>query len=405
MKNNRVLIIGGGISGLSTAYWLTKLGVSCRVVERQERFGGLLSSRRESHGLVETAANGFIANADILEMCQDVGVSLAQTKKTKKNRYVFRKQPRRWPLNFTETLIFLKGVLKGLFQRRKFFSFAPQESVQEWALPRFGEEGVRWLLAPALQGVYAGNVRRLSARLIFSSMKEKQKKSALKGTQAPINGMGDLVERLVEWLKDHGALLEAGLGIEDLEKNEDEVVVVATSAFDLKSLARHAPDLVPALEAEGLPLVSATLFFEKQPEDLKGFGCLFPEKEGFYSLGVLFNESIFENRSQKRSETWILGGAFRKDVCTFSDEEILRQIREDRKRLRSSAEEETPLSFHITRWPQALPHLSVDLEKQILGLKLSRGIFLAGNYLGRIGLGQMVSRHRRLAEQIKEEFY
>ena len=41
-----VTIIGAGISGLTTAYFLVKAGVPVRVLEKQSRVGGLLGTRR-----------------------------------------------------------------------------------------------------------------------------------------------------------------------------------------------------------------------------------------------------------------------------------------------------------------------------------------------------------------------
>ncbi len=54
-------------------------------------------------------------------------------------------------------------------------------------------------------------------------------------------------------------------------------------------------------------LVSATAFFSPHPQDLHGFGVLFPRDSGVSALGVLFNADIFPNRSTLRSETWISG--------------------------------------------------------------------------------------------------
>ena len=52
-------------------------------------------------------------------------------------------------------------------------------------------------------------------------------------------------------------------------------------------------------------LETVTTFFAPHPEDLHGFGVLFPRGAGIDALGVLFNTSIFANRGSLRSETWI----------------------------------------------------------------------------------------------------
>lgn len=401
-----VLVIGGGISGLSTAYWLTKLDVPCEVVEKSNRLGGLLSSEKTSFGLVESAANGFLAQDDIVDLCEDLGVELAERKGFRKRKFIFRKKPRRWPLSFKETLPFIKGLLKFIFRRKAFLEIKPRQTLSEWAEERFGKAALEWLIAPALQGVYAGNPQRLSARMVLGAFagKSLRRKTGLRGTLAPKNGMGELVQALEDWLTGKGVLLSKSSSTFSYDKDKYGGVVVATSAFDLRSLADGPlKDSLPQLEVESLPLVSATLFFKPASSDLKGFGCLFPRREGFYSLGVLFNECIFEGRSEVRSETWILGGAFQKNAARLSDDEILRQIKEDRKRLYRLEDHAPILYSKITRWEQALPHVNIDLEEQIQKLDLPKGIYLSGNYLGRIGLSQIVSRNKELALKIKED--
>ncbi|NCN95228.1 MAG: NAD(P)-binding protein [Bdellovibrionales bacterium] len=400
-----ILVVGSGLSGLSTAFWLKKLGIPCDVIEKSDRVGGLLSTKRTEFGLVESAANGFLAAPEILELCEEVGVELAPRKASRKRRYIFRGRPRRWPLNFLETLFLLKGLFKRFLFPSKFFQIGSSETVSEWAENRFGEGAVQWLVSPALQGIYAGNVKRMSAGLVFKGLFEKRGPvpKELRGTLSPKVGMGELIEKLEKWLVNQGVSFQMGTDFKDFDSSSYQAVVLATSSFDLEDL--EGLKGAPTLSVEVLPLLTATLFFEREDFHFEGFGCLFPQAEGFYSLGVLFNDSIFEGRSEKRSETWILGGAFRKDVCRFSNEEILRQIKEDRKRLYSQADPGDPLGVDITRWERALPHLNTDLESQLADLQKKSGIFLSGNYLGRIGLSQIVARNKRTALEIQKEFY
>lgn len=396
-----VLIVGGGISGLSMAYWLTKQGVPVQLIEKSSRFGGLIQTHVTDYGLVETAANGFLADDDILKLCEDVGVPLAHRKPDRKKRFIFRQAPQRWPLKINESFKFLRGLLRMIFKRRQFFQINSFETLSSWTERNLSKPVLDWLVAPGLQGVYAGNPDRLSATLILGGFGKKiRRQTKIKGTLAPEQGMGQLINCLVDWLTERevSMSLNRSFQIEDFESFSK--IVVSTSSFDLEDL--HL-DQLRGFSVEPLPLVSATLFFEPDVRDLKGFGCLFPRREGFYSLGVLFNDCIFEGRSQKRSETWILGGAFHKQVCNFSDDEILRQILADRGRLYKLNSTITPLEYKVTRWPKALPHFDVHLEKKLSQLGQLKNIYLSGNYLGRIGLSQIISRNRSLSEEIKRD--
>ena len=51
-----VTVVGGGISGLATAYYLSLAGIPVEIVERSDRLGGLIATHRTPHGPVETAA-------------------------------------------------------------------------------------------------------------------------------------------------------------------------------------------------------------------------------------------------------------------------------------------------------------------------------------------------------------
>ncbi|MBY0452011.1 MAG: hypothetical protein K2P92_03175, partial [Bdellovibrionaceae bacterium] len=177
-------------------------------------------------------------------------------------------------------------------------------------------------------------------------------------------------------------------------------------------------------ELKALPRVdlsSVNIAFS-EVKSLKGFGCLFPADQHFYSMGVLFNSDIFENRSyfskataeQKNSdvenETWITA-----DVSS-SDESLLEKILIDRQRLTGLRQQ--PLWARINRWPRGLPLYGLELEKWLSkrnqidsvenGCRLTElpfPTYLTGNYLGVIGLARILSYNLRLAERIKKEIY
>src|SRR5215204_1706821 len=102
MRN--ITVVGGGFSGLVTAYYLVKLGFCVRVSESSSNIGGMLRTIRTSHGLVETAANGIRNSARLEAMCADIGVPLQATRSQARARYIYRGRARRWPLKISESL-------------------------------------------------------------------------------------------------------------------------------------------------------------------------------------------------------------------------------------------------------------------------------------------------------------
>ena len=84
-------------------------------------------------------------------------------------------------------------------------------------------------------------------------------------------------------------------------------------------------------------------------------------------------------------------------MLQLDDNALQQLIADERQQLYGRHDE--ALSVHITRWPEALPHYSIELERVLKTLpSLPRGVGLVGNYLGRIGLTGMVERAARVAE-------
>jgi oxygen-dependent protoporphyrinogen oxidase len=56
----------------------------------------------------------------------------------------------------------------------------------------------------------------------------------------------------------------------------------------------------------------------------------------------------------------------------------------------------------VTRWPESIPHYSVDLELALPILERGAGnLFLHGNYMGHIGLAKILDRAAALPAQLE----
>jgi len=381
-----VTIVGAGFSGLTLAYYLTKLNVPVEVLESKDQVGGLIQTFATSEGLVETAANAALASPDLEALFSDLGLALAPRLQESRSRYIYWDGPKRWPLTWRTSVkvaILMLGVKLG------FKKPHPQESVQSWAERCVNKEFADRLIGPALQGVYAGDPTQLSATLVLRFLFEKRRH---KGSVAPVAGMGACLTALAQYLKNKGVPIYLST---NYKGGTQSPVALCTSAWQAAEV--DTPLSAQLAQCESVPLISATCFFKPDSHDLKGFGCLFPKEQGFSALGVLFNSSIFAERSPMRSETWIFS---QKDL---SDEQILKLIDEDRTRLRRT--KSTPsISAKISRYPRALPHYTVKWERTLRQLTPPKNLFLHGNYLGHLGLSQILTRSRQLAQEIKDTY-
>lgn len=401
----KITIIGGGFSGLTLALELVTRGFAVEVLEKKS-WGGLIQTKIFPEMQAETAANAFLMTAALEKLAATIGCELVPTQKIAKNRFIFRGRPRRWPISLLSTVFLLFWVLPLAFWNRSKLAPLPMETVETWGRRVFNNEILQYLISPALQGIYAGDVRKLSATLllgfIFAKKSHREPRPKQRGSMAPSLGMGQFMEKLRAEILRRGVVLKAQEVL-----NLDEIprpLVLATSPLSVAQL------LDPEWkEVEMLSLVKVTVAFQEPCQRIQGFGILFPEAEKFHALGVLANSQIFPNRGQLYNEAWILGGARSPEHVNLNDAEILKLIREDR--LRALGSDDAIMKADISRWPQGLTHYTVAHEEFLkvhlqssspTPLQVRSGVFVTGNFLGRLGLGKILQQNQELAQTIEE---
>ncbi len=398
----KVTVVGAGFAGLSLAHELLKRGIAVEVLEKSDRVGGLIRTDQVEHGLVESAANALLADRNVESLFADLNLSFARRGRARGRRFIFRDRPSRWPLSWSTTARLMSRAVEWGVRGPSRLWPNPGEAVATWCERIMNQEFNDHFIAPALQGIYAGDVGRLSANLILSGMASRLPKGRLKGSVAPEGGMGELVTAFARAIGDRGGEIRLNTKFEMPRELSHPLVIATNVATAAELLSESHPEVARILRrCEMLPLIRVTAFFPPQKSDLEGFGCLFPESQRFNALGVLFNSSIFPGFSQVRSESWIFGGARNPEVLNWSDEEVKEKILQDRARLGGNAE---ALSIHIRRWPKALPHYTTEWEELLPQLNPPAPLYLHGNYLGALGLSRILKRSKDLAKTIQERY-
>lgn len=399
----QVCIVGGGFSGLTLGYFLVKKGLSVEIYEKH-RWGGLLHTRviERSEGFiyVEEAANGLLNSEDVEEMFKDLGVNFAKSSPSSRKRFIYVDgKLSRWPLGVLASFKFL-GFLLLFFICKNRVKPKKMETIQEWCLRVLNKDILDKLVAPALQGVYAGDPQLLSASLILESLfSSHQKDKTSRGTVAPEKGLGQLVLALRDFLKEKGTqFYEQEYSLEFHHQPRDKAVVFAGSLAEFNQFSKFK------LEQEMLSLVRVDLAFRKS--SIPGFGVLFPRSSGVRALGVLANTKIFSRPKEIPHESWIYGGALDSKVLALNERELIELALQDRQKLLGITEE--PLETQVISWKDVLPHYSIAFERSLLEIQdfvcecSGKGIYFSGNFWGDLGLAKILKRNRKLSQLIFE---
>ena len=407
----KAVVIGGGFSGLTAAYYLARLGCSVTLHEKSDRLGGLIGTDELAGGYAEWAANGLLNSLEVERLFEDLNIQKAKTGMHFKKKYIYRDGIRRWPLSFLETLFLVPKIFAFIFFRR-LFKPKGNESVQAWGERVWSKSLTDYLLVPALQGIYAGDSRELLAGLIFGRFfekKEKTNKPKQIGTVSPAGGMRVLMKALEEKLHHLGVEIHLGSEIRPQPDDLENFYIVATSAKAAsRILQASAPELSEELaNVQMHPLVSASVVKPRVQKHGQGFGCLFPADQGFRAQGVLFNDGLFQTNTETVTERWILGGANDQEITQLDDEALIDEIKKDHLKL--FGEELDIRAYHIKRWPVAIPHYDGAIAKvlkkvnQNASTKESTNVFLIGNYMGDIGLSRILLKNTQLAREWSKE--
>ena len=397
----QVHVIGAGFAGLTLALRLAEKGAEVHLYEKSSRVGGLLGTTQTEFGPAEQAANALIRTEASVRLFEELGIEALTPLKDSRKRIIWRGKPTTWPLKVSETFRLIGGIVPKVLFNKASLKPLPTQTLRHWGETHLGEGAVNYLVEPAMQGIYAAESKNLSASLILGPMfQAKKNKKSYKGMLTGPQGMQDLVDKLEQRCRQKGVHIHLNSDV-SLESLKGRTVVIATSMKAAGAIvASRSQELAHLLTT--LPttsLLSAKLFFKQAQEKYKGFGVLIPRKEGYKSLGVLFNSFIFAGRNKSYNETWILTGNH--ELFQNDDSQVLKLIAEERFKLLGF--KDSLLDYRLDRWENALPLYGVELEKalqNISSLENAAELRLHGNYLGGIGLSKILERSEALAEEI-----
>ena len=449
----KVIIAGGGLSGLSLAWFLKELrpGWEVLVLEADARAGGKAWTIKEDGFVCEKGVNGVLDNKpSTLALAARLGLEPLRSNDAANRRFVIKNghliQLPASPAQFlTSKLLSLPGRLRVLAEALvSKGDISKDESLADFAKRRLGREAFKYLIDPMATGIYAGDPERLSLRSCFPRIHELERDygsliramirlqidARKKGKKGPgagpggvltsfATGMNELVDALVRALgpavrlnSSVASISKQNTGWRVFLKNGEEfdaghVVLACPVKAVSEALKETAPDIAKLAVKINYPPVSIVCMGIKQgttENPMNGFGFLAPGSEKRSILGSLWDSSIFPNRAPEGYQLirTLVGGARAPDLARLPDASLLDLVVKEFSELVGL--KGTPEFVKIFRWEEAIPQyekghqaLASEIDST---LRSYPGLYIRCNWLGGVSLNDSIANSERLARQL-----
>jgi oxygen-dependent protoporphyrinogen oxidase len=459
---SQVIIVGGGIAGLSTAFELHRRGISFTLLEAGGRAGGVILSEQIDRFTIDAGPDSLLVQKpDGIRLCAELGLK-EHLVATKRPRLAYiQRDGRLHPLPAASVL----GIPTkwGPFIRTPLFSWPGKlrmgmelgiarragdddESIGAFMERRFGTEAKEYLAEPLLAGIHAGDVDRLSLRALFPRFREVERthgsllrgfrKEPLKRAPPPdaaglpdgddggvfrslTGGLSGLIDALVRslpaesiWLRTPATSLShngtgyrvaSGAGALSAES-----VVLASPAFATARIVRAVNPTLAEL-CEQVPYASTATVALAFPRSavahpLNGSGFVVPRVERTGILAASWLSSKWPGRApdDRVLMRTFVGGARDPKGFELEDRQLVAlSIKALRPLLGISGE---PLFTRVYRWERASAQHEVGHIGRLARIEdaLARhpGLFITGSGFRGVGIPDCVADGRATASKV-----
>jgi oxygen-dependent protoporphyrinogen oxidase len=455
----RIVVIGGGISGLSVAYQLVREGAATamdvRVLEQSDRPGGNLCSERVDGFLCEGGPNGFLDNApDTAALVKDLGLETIKSDGRARRRYIYRHgrlhEVPGSPVRFLRSpLLSWRGKLRVLCEPLVAERPAVDETIHQFAVRRLGKEAADALVDPMVSGVFGGDAAQLSLRACFPVMwaleaehgglfralwaRRRNRRDAGASNGSPLGRLtsfADGIETLPASLaKALGARVQMSRRVIAIARQlgeeqdarppwrvmvehgaplyADQVVMAGSPSSAARLIAPLDPALASTLdEIPSAPIAVIALGYRDASigHPLDGFGFLAPRSEGLRSLGVLWESSIFPERAPGGHflVRVMIGGAHDPAAVRLDDDALAGIARNELQIAMGIAV--PPAMTHVVRHGVGIPQYTtghLDRLKRIdEGLGRWPGLHLTGNGYRGVSINNCITDAKAVAARV-----
>lgn len=454
-----VLVVGGGITGLTAMYYLQKqnrernLGLRLVLVESNEYLGGKIHTVKKDDFIMETGADSIVArNKNVLPFVKELNLEEELVFNATGTSYIHTQNklleipkdsifgiPMSLEALFTSELLSTRGkieALKDLF--RTNICFTKESSIGEFLEYYLGKEIVEKQIAPVLAGVYSGNIYSLTMGSTLPYLLDYKEKygSIIRGLgknkdtfQSAANkkfisfkkGLSTIINRLEEVLTDVTIL--KGIAVTGMKKIDDQYeiklsngeqqivdTVVLSTPQDITQRILNKEELNPIFgKLKNSSNITLYLSYDIPDEELPKDGTGFIVAE---DSDIVCNACTWTSRKWKhtsKNNQLLLRLFYKKTNPAFArlnsltEEELIKEAKKDIEK--SLGITSNPKSYEVTKWENAMPVYSLDHKQAVEALTqtladLYPNVYLAGcSYFG-VGIAACMANGEETAVKL-----
>ncbi|MDQ0153778.1 protoporphyrinogen oxidase [Robertmurraya andreesenii] len=461
--SKRVVILGGGITGLTTAFYLQKearekkLPIEVILIEATHRLGGKIQTVVRDGFVIERGPDSFIARKQSASrLAKEVGIGDQLVSNTAGKSYVLAKGrlhpmpggsimgiPTQIGPFITTGLFSLAGKMRaGADFVLPRSNAARDQSLGHFFRRRLGDEVVENLIEPLLSGIYAGDIDQMSLMSTFPQFYEVEQKyrslviGMKKGTPAPKKspaakgskkgmfltpkgGLQSFVDAIEDKLDPHS--IRKGQRVEYVRKTENGYNIRLNSGETLQadtvvSTVSHQvlPAIFPDYEFfeifEDVPSTSVAnvaLAFPREAiaKDIDGTGFVVSRNSDYTITACTWGHKKWPHScpEDKVLLRCFVGRAGDETVVDLSDDEIIKIVLEDMNKTMNITME--PEFAVISRWKNAMPQYTVG-HKERLAQVLDHvnqelpGVFIAGSSFEGLGIPDCIDQGEAAVQKV-----
>lgn len=448
----KVAVIGAGLTGLTTAFYLKKAGIDFRVFEQSKRVGGVIQSVEKDGFLYENGpSTGVHGNPEAAELIEELGdaCELEIANADAKFRWIWKGD--RWEALPSGLMGGIKTPLFTWYDKFRILGEPfrkpgtdPNESLAQLVRRRMGESFLKYAVDPFILGIYSGDPEKLVVKYALPKLYNLEQKygsfigGTMKKAKEPKTDRDKKATREVfstkGGLKSLINALADAVGCENIQLNttglkaeltgskykltsdsgildEFDEVISTVGGHSLRKLFPFLPNAqLQKIEAMTYAkVVQVSIGFKKwEGIPIKAFGGLIPFHENRDVLGVLFLSSFLSGRAPEGGAllSTFLGGVRKPEMVDLPDDQIKLLVEKEIKTMLGLTKWQPDLLV-INRYQHAIPQYgfeSADRLAAITELESSfPGLTLGGNIRDGIGMADRMKQGRMLVESIKPE--